>query len=65
MYESTLDALGNLYQGLSPGGFIIIDDYSIENCRRAVTDFCEAEGIDAPLQWIDWSALYWRKPTGA
>jgi O-methyltransferase len=62
MYESTIDALRNLYPGLSPGGFVIIDDYSIENCRRAVTDFRSANGIRAPLEGIDWSAVRWRKP---
>jgi O-methyltransferase len=28
LYESTMDSLENLYSGLSPGGFAIIDDFS-------------------------------------
>ena len=30
MYESTLEALENLYPGLASGGFCIVDDYSFE-----------------------------------
>jgi O-methyltransferase len=39
MYESTIDALHNLYANLSIGGYCIIDDYNHLGCRRAVADF--------------------------
>ena len=40
MYESTMDALVNLYPKLSPGGFVIIDDYNaVQSCNAAVADF--------------------------
>ncbi|CAF3437351.1 unnamed protein product [Rotaria socialis] len=39
MYESTMDQLFNLYSKLQVGGVIIIDDYSIEECFRAIVDF--------------------------
>ncbi|CAF2157574.1 unnamed protein product [Rotaria magnacalcarata] len=39
MYESTLDQLFNLYSKLEIGGVIIIDDYSIAECFRAIVDF--------------------------
>jgi O-methyltransferase len=62
MYESTMDGLNNLYEGLSPGGFLIVDDYSsIEACRRAVDDFRASNGIEEPIQEIDWTGVYWRK----
>lgn len=61
MYESTMDGLTNLYPGLAPGGFLIVDDYSIEACRRAVHDFRSAENIEEPLERVDWSAVYWRR----
>ena len=61
MYESTTDALTNLYQGLAPGGFMIIDDYSIASCRSAVEDFMASEGITEPLHEVDWSAVCWRR----
>ncbi len=61
MYESTMDALANLYPGLSPGGYLVVDDYSIEACRQAVHDFRRAERIEAPIEDIDWTGVYWRR----
>lgn len=62
MFESTDDALRNLYHRIVPGGFLIVDDYgAVPGCRRAVDDFRQAHGIvDAILQ-IDWTGVYWRK----
>lgn len=60
MYESTMDALNALYPKLSPGGYCIIDDYVLLNCRKAVTDYREAHGIRAPISAIDGTACYWR-----
>ncbi len=37
-YESTMDALTGLYDRLSPGGYVIIDDYGETTwtyCRQA------------------------------
>lgn len=63
MYESTMDGLENLYDGLSPGGFIIIDDYgAIPACRQAVDEFRSNRNIDAPITWVDWTGVWWRKP---
>ena len=40
MYESTMEALVNLYRKLSTGGFVIVDDYGYcKNCRDAVRDY--------------------------
>jgi O-methyltransferase len=61
MYVSTIDALTPLYPKLSDGGFCIIDDYAIEGCKRAVNDYRAANGIDEPLQTIDWTGQFWRK----
>jgi O-methyltransferase len=62
MYESTMDALTNLYPKLSTGGFVIVDDYgSVEACRQAITDFRSKHGITAPLLETDWAEVYWRK----
>jgi O-methyltransferase len=61
MYESTMDSLTNLYDGLSPGGFLIIDDYSVEACKQAVTDFRRDNGISEPIVEVDWTGVYWRK----
>jgi O-methyltransferase len=62
MYESTMEALVDLYDDLSPGGFVIIDDYGcLRACRTAVDEFREARRIREPLMEIDWTGRYWRK----
>ena len=43
MYSSTIVAL---YTRLSPGGFLIVDDYgAIASCRQPVNDYRDAQGI--------------------
>ena len=45
LYESTMDALVPLYEKVSPGGFVIVDDYGAwEPCRKAVDDFRAQHG---------------------
>ena len=62
LYESTINGLENLYPGLSPGGYLIVDDYgALAICRRAVDDFRDASGITEPLVPIDSSGVYWQK----
>lgn len=62
LYESTRDALAHLYHKLSPGGFVIVDDYfDFQPCRRAVDEFREYVGDQAALQRIDRIGVYWRK----
>ncbi len=65
MYESTMDALVNLYPRLAPGGFLIVDDYAIPSCRQAVDDFRQSEAIEEPLETVDWTGVYWRRGTAA
>ncbi len=61
MYGSTMDALVNLYDGLSTGGFLIIDDFVLQPCRQAVEDFRRDRGIGEPIERIDWTGVFWRK----
>jgi hypothetical protein len=62
MYESTIVALTNLYPRLSPGGFVIIDDYgAIEACRKAVTDYRHSVGVSAEIHPVDWTGVWWQK----
>src|SRR5579862_1853304 len=61
MYGSTMEAMENLYPKLSPGGFCVIDDYSLPGCRQAVDDFRARNDVGAPLIEIDWTGRYWRK----
>lgn len=62
LYESTMDSLLALYDKVSSGGFIIVDDFNdFEPCRRAITEFRQQRGIIDPLVKIDWTGVYWRK----
>lgn len=62
MYEGTSQALDSLYSKVSPGGYVIVDDYgAVEACRRAVDKFRKEHGISASLEKIDWTGVYWQK----
>lgn len=62
MYESTKVALDALYPKLSPGGFLIVDDYnSVPGCRAAVDDYRREHAVSCPIIEIDWTGVYWRK----
>jgi O-methyltransferase len=62
MYSSTMDALKSLYDKVSPGGYVIIDDYgAVPNCKCAVDDFRSECQITEQLQQIDWTGVFWEK----
>lgn len=62
MYESTMDVLRSLYDRVSSGGFVIVDDYgAYAACRKAVHDFRDEHGVSEPIREIDWTGVYWRK----
>jgi O-methyltransferase len=62
LYESTMDGLTNLYPALSPGGFIIVDDYgAYPPCAAAVDEYRAKYSISEPIVHVDWTGVYWRK----
>jgi len=63
LYESTIQALDALYPKLSPGGFVIIDDYVIPSCQKAVLDYRKKNKITEEIIPIDSPIIgsYWRK----
>jgi O-methyltransferase len=62
-YTSTRDTLEALYHKVSPGGFVIVDDYfSWSGCRKAVDEFRQERGITAPMQQVDWTGAFWQVP---
>ena len=62
MYGSTIDRLTNLYDRLSPGGFVIIDDYgALQNCRLAVHNFLNSRSLHPSITPVDDSCVWWRK----
>ncbi len=62
MYESTMQALETLYPRLSPGGFLIVDDFgAVPGCARAVDDYRAQHAITEPVEKIDWAGVFWRR----
>jgi hypothetical protein len=62
LYKPTMDVLESMYDRVSIGGYVIIDDYgAIKACRDAVQDFRRRRNIRAPIESIDWTGTYWRK----
>jgi hypothetical protein len=63
-YESTMQPLVALYRKLSPGGFVIVDDYGEDlwtYCREAVDTFRRENHITSPMIRVDSKCYYWRK----
>jgi hypothetical protein len=63
-YESTRNGLDNLYDKLSIGGYVIIDDYGEDSwtyCRKAVDEFRAERNIEDPLIAVDSRCSYWRR----
>jgi hypothetical protein len=61
MYSSTIQTLDALYEKVSSGGYIVIDDYILSGCRQAVDDFRARHGIREELSDVDGAAVFWRK----
>jgi Macrocin-O-methyltransferase (TylF) len=67
-YDATWIGLTTLYKHLSPGGYMIIDDYSDwRSCRAAVDTFRAQNKIESPMIVIPYKpgeesrGVYWRK----
>lgn len=62
MYESTMDGLVNLFDKVSPGGFVIVDDFgAVKGCQQAVLEFRKSRQIEDPMQNIDGIGVFWCK----
>lgn len=63
LYSSTSEILENLYDKVSPGGIVIMDDYGVlPPCAKAVADFFDSRSEPLPeLHKIDWSGVFWYK----
>lgn len=60
-YVAQMAVLENLYPKLSPGGFILIDDYpGIPECKAAVDDYRAREGITEEIRSFP-NTGWWRK----
>lgn len=62
MYQSTTEGFIYLYDKVSAGGYIIVDDYgAVPACRTAVHDFRRQHSINEPIHNIDGIGVYWQK----
>jgi hypothetical protein len=62
-YDSVKLVLEHLYDRVSPGGYVILDDYGYwEGCRRACHEFLDRRGIQVTLTHIDGIGVYFKKP---
>lgn len=62
LYESTIQALEALYDKLSVGGYVIVDDYHVvAGCKQAIADFCAHRNIAPEMVEIDGVGVYWKK----
>ena len=55
MYSSTYESLTYLYPKLSSGGYVIVDDYALNNCRQAVDDY--RENLRLKQKWFKSTGL--------
>jgi|GEM_PF-2431784 len=57
-YDSVRLTLETLYENLSPGGYVVIDDYSVwSGAHQAVDEFRAKRRVDAPLLRAEASAF--------
>lgn len=63
-YDSVTVCLTNLFDHVSPGGYVIVDTYGIfPGCKRAVDEFRAARGVETPITFIDTVGIWFRKPS--
>jgi hypothetical protein len=63
-YDSTRDTLVNLYPKLSVGGYVIIDDWGLDQIcgeKEAVLEYRQTQNISDEIIPIDYHSAYWRK----
>ena len=61
-YESTRVALESLYDWISEGGYIVIDDYHpVVGAYAAVNDFRRERGVTDPITSVNHQLHFWRK----
>lgn len=61
LYESTDDVLRYMYDRVSPGGYVIVDDYQLPSCKLAVDELRSRKkirGKSLPVR----AGVWWQKP---
>ena len=63
-YDSTMCCLENLWDNVSPGGVVIMDDYvSVPSCKEATHDFLDSRKINVNIELDERGGCYFNKPT--
>ncbi|MDB2324241.1 TIGR04372 family glycosyltransferase [Alphaproteobacteria bacterium] len=62
-YSSTMDILVALYDRVSNGGYVIVDDYnSVATCKQAISAYFHERDLPMPkMQRVDKHCVFWRK----
>lgn len=61
-YDSTKVCLENLYDLVTIGGVIIVDDYgAYEGCKKAVDEFILNRGLTPLFNYVDDECIFWIK----
>lgn len=64
-YQSVKDCLEHLYDRVSPGGIIQIDDYGHwAGARKATHEFLDQRSINVGLRYLDYTGRQFTKPLG-
>jgi O-methyltransferase len=61
MYSSTIEVLEALYDKVQPGGFIIVDDWTLPGANKAVKDYLQRKNSSPNFIQIDRNSAYWKK----
>ncbi|MEC8893168.1 MAG: TylF/MycF/NovP-related O-methyltransferase, partial [Candidatus Poribacteria bacterium] len=65
-YASTMDTLIHLYPKLSIGGYVIVDDWGLDQIcgeKQAVIEYRKSHRITEKIIDIDYHSAYWQKTT--
>ncbi len=62
LYESTKVCLEYLYPKVSKGGYVIIDDYALTGCKKAIHEYLDKHGLTPTIIPIEGGLgpVYWR-----
>ena len=61
MYKSTVDVLYHLYDKVSIGGYVIVDDWFGFPAKQACEDFFQAHNFRPVVIPVDSSSVFWQK----
>ncbi len=62
-YESTKISIDSFYDAVTPGGYIMVDDYGHwKGCKQAIDEFFKKKKINPCLIRVDYSRVYFKKP---